>query len=68
MLTEYVTLFQQGDRTIEARKRLLIEQRKQLMVKIDNMQKTMERLNYKIESYEQVMIEKVKKLKAFQCY
>lgn len=64
-LIEYVTLFQQGDTTVEARKRLLIEQRKQLMAKIEDMQKTMDRLNYKIESYEQVIIKKEKKLKAF---
>ena len=33
VLIEYVGLFQQGDTTIEARKELLIEQRKQLIIK-----------------------------------
>lgn len=65
VLTEYVALFQQGDVTVEARKRLLIEQRKQLRAKIEDMQKTMARLNYKIESYEQVIVGKEKTLKAF---
>jgi hypothetical protein len=33
ILIEYVTLFEQGDETSEARKELLIEQRKELIVK-----------------------------------
>jgi DNA-binding transcriptional MerR regulator len=53
VLIEYVTLFKQGDETIEARKELLIDQRKLLKEKIEEMKKTMERLNYKIEIYEQ---------------
>ncbi len=65
VLTEYVALMQQGDATVETRKQLLIEQRRQLMAKIEDMQNTMARLNHKIESYEQVIIQKEKKLKAF---
>ena len=52
-LIEYVGLFQQGDATVKARKDLLTEQRKQLIAKMEDMNKTLERLNYKIESYEQ---------------
>jgi len=63
VLIEYVTLFQQGDETIKARKELLTEQRKQLIAKMEDMQKTLERLNYKIESYEQSVVEKEKELK-----
>ncbi len=63
MLIEYVTLFQQGDTTIEARKALLIEQRKQLTGKLEAMQESVEHLNYKIESYEQTVAEKEKRLK-----
>lgn len=63
VLIEYVELFQQGDATIGARKELLIEQRKQLIAKIEAMQKTLERLNYKIAVYEQVIVEKEKELK-----
>ncbi|MEW5920754.1 MAG: MerR family transcriptional regulator [Bacillota bacterium] len=63
VLIEYVELFQLGDATIEARKELLIEQRKQLIAKIEAMQKTLERLNYKIAVYEQVVVEKEKVLK-----
>ena len=37
VLIEYVTLFQQGDETADARKELLIEQRKQLIEKMEEM-------------------------------
>lgn len=56
VLIEYVALFQKGDTTIEDRKRLLKEQRDQLAARIENMQKTLERLNYKIERYEQAIV------------
>ncbi|MHC1714835.1 MAG: MerR family transcriptional regulator [Acidaminococcaceae bacterium] len=52
VLIEYVTLFQQGDTTAEARKEILIEQRDKLVERIAEMQETLERLNYKIENYE----------------
>ena len=54
VLIEYVTLFQHGDETIEKRKQLLIEQRVQLLQKMEDMRNTLERLNYKIENYEKV--------------
>lgn len=56
VLIEYVNLFQKGDTTIEARKELLVEQRNQLKARIKDMEKTLERLNYKIERYEQSVI------------
>lgn len=52
-LIEYVELFRQGDETINARKDILVEQRRRLVQKMDDMQETLERLNYKIEKYEQ---------------
>ncbi|MFZ5966742.1 MAG: MerR family transcriptional regulator [Bacillota bacterium] len=61
VLIEYVGLFQQGDETVEARKELLIEQRNQLITRIEDMNKTLERLNYKIARYE-VVVEKEKEL------
>jgi DNA-binding transcriptional MerR regulator len=63
VLIEYVGLFQQGDETHEARKELLIEQRKQLIIRMEDMKKTLERLNYKIERYEQAVVVKEKTLK-----
>jgi DNA-binding transcriptional MerR regulator len=56
VLIEYVSLFQQGDSTVEARKELFKEQRRQLAAKIEDMQKTLERLDYKITKYEQNII------------
>lgn len=53
-LIEYVTLFQQGDATVHARKDILCEQRDLLMGRIQEMQKTLERLNGKIERYEHI--------------
>ncbi|MHC1745718.1 MAG: MerR family transcriptional regulator [Negativicutes bacterium] len=52
VLIEYVGLFQQGDETIEARKEILIEQRKLLAARMKDMQNTLERLDYKIATYE----------------
>jgi MerR family transcriptional regulator, aldehyde-responsive regulator len=63
VLIEYVALFQQGDKTIKARKELLIEQRKQLLEKMEGMKKTIERLDYKIDRYEQAVVEKENELK-----
>ncbi|WP_088225128.1 MerR family transcriptional regulator [Desulfosporosinus sp. FKB] len=62
-LIEYVALFQQGDTTIGARKELLTDQRKQLIQKMEDMQKTLERLNYKIKVYEGTVVKKENKLK-----
>jgi DNA-binding transcriptional MerR regulator len=50
-LIEYVMLFQQGDDTSEARKQILIEQREQLLARMEEMQHTLQRLNTKIEHY-----------------
>lgn len=63
VLIEYVGLFQQGDETIEARKELFIEQRKQIIKRMEDMRITLERLDYKIASYEQAVIEKEKALR-----
>ncbi|MGP0579680.1 MerR family transcriptional regulator [Paenibacillus peoriae] len=62
ILIEYVRLFQQGDETINARKELLIEQRKQLIAKMKDMENVLERMDYKITSYEQTIGEKEKHL------
>ncbi|MDS0525411.1 MerR family transcriptional regulator [Clostridium sp. SHJSY1] len=63
ILIEYVTLFQKGDETVLARKELLVEQRKQLIEKMENMKKTLERLDYKIKVYEEIVTKKEKELK-----
>ena len=62
-LIEYVNLFQQGDDTSEARKEILLEQRKHLITRMEIMQKTLERMNHKIERYEQIIVNREKELK-----
>lgn len=62
-LIEYVTLFQQGDATAEARKEILVEQRDLLAARVQEMQKTLERLNTKIERYEQMILPVEKELR-----
>lgn len=59
-LIEYVTLFQQGDATLDARKALLIDQ---LLERMEQMQQSLDRLNQKIQNYEQVMAAAEAKLK-----
>ena len=61
VLIEYISLFQMGDSTMEARKALLIEERNNLMERIEEMQKTLERLNYKIEKYDELMVNNCEK-------
>lgn len=51
-LIEYVALFRQGDSTLDARKNLLMEQREQLIARMEDMQASLERLNGKIDRYE----------------
>lgn len=63
VLIDYVTMFQQGDSTIDERKALLIDQRKALAEKIEEMNKTLERLDYKIDLYEKGLIMNEKELR-----
>lgn len=53
VLVEYMNLYRQGDETIEARIQLLMEQRAQLLARLEDIQRTLERLTYKIERYKQ---------------
>ena len=62
-LIEYVALFQQGDETVDARKAILVEQREQLMARMEEMQASLDRLNDKIERYEQGLMTKERQLR-----
>lgn len=59
VLIEYLSLFERGDETVKARKELLVEQRNQLAARIEEMNKTLERLDRKIEGYDQRAKEKI---------
>ena len=52
-LIEYVALYHQGDETMDARKAILVEQREQLLARMADMQASLDRLNEKIQRYEQ---------------
>lgn len=48
VLVEYFKLVQQGDGTIEARKEILIEQRAQPVAEMEEMQETLDLLDYTV--------------------
>ena len=62
VLIEYVGLVQQGDKTIETRKEILMEQRELLVARMKEMQKTLNILDHKIEAYENAVLKKEKEM------
>ena len=65
-LIEYSRLFQQGEETMEARKGLLVEQRRQLLGRMEDMQRSLNRLDEKIENYERGIARKGRELRQYQ--
>lgn len=55
-LIEYMDLFEQGEHTAAARKTLLEEQRGLVEQRIADMQAGLDRLNYKIENYADMLV------------
>lgn len=66
ILIEYVTLFRKGNETIEARKELLFEQRKQIAAKVEELQSTLAYLDNKIDGYEDRLLKFESELKKFE--
>jgi DNA-binding transcriptional MerR regulator len=62
VLIDYVELVQQGDETIDARKEILKEQRELLATRMQEMQKTLDILDHKIEVYENAVLKKEKRI------
>ena len=62
VLIEYVGLVKHGDQTIAARKEILIEQRDLLATRVQELQKTLDILDHKIEVYENAVLKKEKEL------
>lgn len=58
VLIDYMELVQQGDSTTETRKEILVEQRDLLAARIEEMQKTLDLLNHKVEVYEKALLKK----------
>lgn len=55
ILIEYMNLLEEGSTTAMARKNLLEEQREKLLEKQKNINATIDRLNYKIEIYNDIV-------------
>ncbi|OUP06642.1 MerR family transcriptional regulator [Collinsella sp. An2] len=56
-LTTYMRLLDQGDDTLAERKALLEEQRDLIQQRIDEMQAGLERLTFKIDHYDDLMVQ-----------
>lgn len=55
-LIEYVKLFNEGAETIQARKKLLLEQREQIVARINEMNDVLAKLDWKLDGYEERML------------
>ena len=61
-LIEYMQLFAEGDATLAARKAILEEQRDLVRERIAEMQAGLDRLDYKIAHYEDLIVEAEKSM------
>ncbi len=59
ILKEYLTLYAIGDKTIEERRNLLLSERKKTEIKLEEIKKALKKINYKIDLYDQQLLEKV---------
>lgn len=64
-LIDYLALFREGEHTLEARVELLKEQRVDLKNRINIMQEALDRLDFKINNYDTLLIPAQQKLKDF---
>lgn len=61
-LIEYINLLVEGEGTEEARLALLIEQRDELVLRIDELNQARERLDFKINNYQNMIKKREKEL------
>lgn len=54
-LAEYMELLDQGEQTVPQRKALLVQQRDRIEERVQELQKALARLDYKIEHYEETV-------------
>lgn len=59
MLSQYLALAAQGDQTIQQRKDILLQQREELLDKMRELQQTLDHLNYKIDTYDEKLSQKI---------
>lgn len=60
VLLEYMELFKKGSETVTLRKELLLDQRNKLIKKRDDINNTIEKLDYKISLYNEIELGKRK--------
>ena len=63
VLIDYIGLVRQGDQTITTRKEILKEQRELLFARMQEMQKTLDLLDYKIRVYEETVLMREKEIR-----
>ena len=62
VLIRYYGLVQQGDETMEDRKAILVEQRAEITTRMEELQETLDLLDYKISFYDHALLEREKEL------
>lgn len=62
ILTEYIRLVREGDETIEKRKEILANEKSKLLLKKEELDKTLNLLEYKIDVYEKILLSKEQEL------
>lgn len=62
-LVEYMELIEQGDETTAARKELLSQQSEAIRARIADLERALERLEYKIENYDEIMADSERALR-----
>lgn len=60
VLSTYVSLYSEGDSTANQRKDILVKQKEMLLLKMQDLQKTINRLDVKINRYEKGLIQTTK--------
>lgn len=55
ILIQYIRLLEKGKSTVKTRKQLLEEQKKKLVEKQKNINETVDRLNYKLKLYDEII-------------
>ncbi len=55
VLARYISLSQKGDSTVLERRQILIDERDRLKMRMEEMQETLDRLNFKITNYDRVL-------------
>lgn len=57
-LTRYMQLYEEGDSTLEERRKILVEQKENVIKKMEELEKAKEKLIYKIDLYDKQLLEK----------